>query len=647
MKIKMSIFLIVLSTLFWVGCEEDGYPIFYPGSSHPEDVQDPDRPDPDPPVSLTEPDYSRLTAENHPRIIFTDKDFAAISEKVASGADETFSSIHSRIISSANSYCGAEDIRYELAGKRLLSVSRNAEQRILFCAYAYKTTGDVKYLEQAEHDIRTVCGFQDWNARRHFLDVGEMAAGVGLGYDWLYDELSPETKELARQALNDFAFTPANEGTWNLNFYEAESNWNQVCNGGLVCAALAVYENNSSVAQGIIEKALESNLPVMQALYAPDGNYPEGYSYWCYGTIYEALMLTALETAAGTDTGLSNTEGFSETGRYMLYMEGTTRACFNYSDCAPSSVPCLAQWYFAWKFNDLSLLYLEQDRIGSYAGCAEARLLPLVAYYASNITLSAISAPTESIFRGEGTTPVVLIHDNWAMDDTDKFLGIKGGKANTSHSHMDAGSFVYDAFGVRWSADMGLQSYGTLEPYINLWDMNDGSERWTAFRYNNFNHSTLTVNESYHRVAGEGVITGVIDSNGQKGATVDITEPLSNDVSSAVRTIYIEGDDLIVEDRITARTDKDADVRWTMVTRAVPEIGFNRIQLSSATGKNLYLSATSPTGDRVAYRTWSTVSPNSWDASNTGYYECGYELTVKAGDSATIRVRLSPDDPAL
>ena len=174
-----------------------------------------------------------------------------------------------------------------------------------------------------------------------------------------------------------------------------------------------------------------------------------------------------------------------------------------------------------------------------------------------------------------------------------------------------------------------------------------GYERWTAFRYNNFNHSTLTVNESYHRVAGEGVITGVIDSNGQKGATVDITEPLSNDVSSAVRTIYIEGDDLIVEDRITARTDKDADVRWTMVTRAVPEIGFNRIQLSSATGKNLYLSATSPTGDRVAYRTWSTVSPNSWDASNTGYYECGYELTVKAGDSATIRVRLSPDDPAL
>ena len=97
-------------------------------------------------------------------INFTDEDFAAIREKVSSGADDAFNSIHSRIISSANGYVGAADIKYELSGKRLLSVSRTAEQRILFCAYAYKTTGDEKYLQQAEHDIQTVCNFSDWNA---------------------------------------------------------------------------------------------------------------------------------------------------------------------------------------------------------------------------------------------------------------------------------------------------------------------------------------------------------------------------------------------------------------------------------------------------------------------------------------------------
>ena len=643
MKRKIVMILSVLICVFLSGCAEERFPVYTPGSAvAPED----DNPVP-PTVTLTEPDYSRLTADNHPRIIFTEDEFTAIKEKIASGSDATFEAIHSQIISSAKGYIGAADIEYELAGKRLLSVSRNAEQRILFCAYAYKTTGEAEYLTQAEHDIQTVCKFSDWNARQHFLDVGEMAAGVALGYDWLYSDLSAETRELARKALNDYAFTPALNKVWNLDFYNAKSNWNQVCNGGLVCAALAVYEDNSSVAKEIIEKALESNLPAMEEMYSPDGNYPEGYSYWCYGTLYEALMLTALESAAGTDTGLSRTSGFDKTGRYMLFMEGTTKSCFNYSDCAPGSIPCLAQWYFAWKFSDLPLLYMELDRISSYAKCSEARLLPLIAYYAANLTLSAVSAPTENFFQGGGPTPVVLIHENWKMDDTDKFLGIKGGKANTSHGHMDAGSFVYDAFGVRWSADLGLQSYGTLEDKIDLWNMNDGSQRWTAFRYNNFNHSTLTVNDAYHKVAGVAEITGLVNSDGRKGATVDMTGPLSNEVASAVRTIYIEGDNLIVEDVIEARSDKDANVRWTMVSKASPEYQLGRMVLSSATGKKLYMSATSSTNHKPAFTTWSTVSKNSWDASNTGYYECGYEVTVKAGDTAVIKVKLSPDDPIL
>lgn len=642
MKIRMFILLVTVSALLMGGCAKEEFPLFRPGDSSLNKTEGEDTPEP--PVNPTEPDYSLLTAENHPRVIFTDEEFTALSELAASGANSAFTQIHDKIITRANGYIGDSDLVRELDGKRLLAVSREAEERILFCAYAYKTTGDTKFLTQAEHDIQTVCKFSDWNARQHFLDVGEMAAGVGLGYDWLYNDLSEETRELARKALNDFAFTPANEGTWNLNFYEAESNWNQVCNGGLVCAALAVYESNQSVAKGIIEKAIESNIPVMEALYAPDGNYPEGYSYWCYGTLYEALMLTALETAAGNDAGLSGTEGFSKTGKYMVFMEGPSGMCFNYSDCAPSAIPCLAQWYFAWKFNDLSVLYIEQDRISKYDSSAEARLLPLVAYYVSKISLSDISAPEDYIYRGGGATPVVLVHDTWTMGLEDKFLGIKGGKASTSHSHMDAGSFVYDYNAVRWASDIGLQSYGTLEPYINLWDMNDGSERWTAFRYNNFNHNTITVNGAYHRVAGEGEITGLVNSDGQKGATIDITAPLSNELQSAVRTIYIDGDDLVIKDQIKARSDKDAEIRWTMVTQAQPTIEYGFVTLVKD-NKYMWLTKSSSTGHNPEWKTWSTVGEHFWDAANTGYYECGYTITIPKGDEAVITIKLTPDDP--
>lgn len=645
---KIRYFIILLLSAFVLTCcAEDKFPVFEPGSSvKPDDGSGDNDPDtPDPPATVTGPDWSRLTAAAHPRLIFTDADFDAISTQVSS--DAVLASIHNKILAVAIRSVGAADLERVLSGKRLLDVSRNAEQRILACAYAYRTTGEERYLTQAEHDINTVCSFTDWNARQHFLDVGEMAAGVALGYDWLYNFLSDETKASVRAALNDFAFTPALNKVWNLDFYEATNNWNQVCNGGLVCAALAVYENSSSTAKTIIEKAIDSNLPAMQEMYSPDGNYPEGYSYWNYGTIYEALMLTALETSTGSDAGLSNVAGFPKTGKYMLYMESPIKKCFNYSDSAPSVTPCLPQWYFAWKFNDLSLLAIEKDRMDSYSSASEARLLPLVAYYAYRLSIASIDdvpSPSESIFRGEGLTPVVLIHGNWKNDITDKFLGIKAGKAGTSHGHMDAGSFVYDAFGVRWSADLGLQSYGTLEPYINLWDMNDGSERWGSFRYNNFNHSTITVNDTYHKVNGEAVITGLVNSNGQKGATVDITAPLKTEVASAVRTIYMEGEDLVVKDEITALSSKAAKVRWTMVTEAEPVIEYGNITLKSKTGKYMYLKKSSSTMHNPAWHTWSTESTNWYDAANTGYYECGYELTVQAGATASVTVRLTPDE---
>ena len=92
--------------------------------------------------------------------------------------------------------------------------------------------------------------------------------------------------------------------------------------------------------------------------------------------------------------------------------------------------------------------------------------------------------------------------------------------------------------------------------------------------------------------------------------------------------------------------DKTADVRWTMVTQAQPTIEYGAITLVRE-GKYMYLTKTSSTGHNPTWTTWSTVSENSWDASNTGYYECGYTVTVTAGDTATIRVKLSPDDPAL
>lgn len=624
-----------------VSCSDEDENRFRPGSAQ-------EQPEPTEPVGGL--DYSKLTADNHPRLLMNAEAFTALKAKVDANTSANLTLLHNTIMSVCNSKgMNAAALTYKLdsSNKRILDVSRDALLRIFSCAYAYRMTGDAKYLTKAEADINAVCNFPDWNSKRHFLDVGEMAAAVAFGYDWLYNELSESTRTKAANAMSKFAFQQAQNKNWNLNFYEATNNWNQVCNGGLVCAALASYETNPTEAKDMIEKALASNKPALEVMYSPDGNYPEGSGYWCYGTIYQVLMLAALESTLGSDDGLSDTPGFSKTAEYMLYMTGLNSRFFNYSDCAPSSTAALASWWFADKYNNPSLLYNELKMLknGEYASCAENRLLPMLMAFANNLNLDAVSAPSNKLWSGKGETPVVMVHTDWTYTDTDKYLGIKGGKAGSSHGHMDAGSFVYDAYGVRWSMDFGLQSYTTLESVLsalggNLWDMNQSSMRWDVFRLNNLNHSTISINDARHRVNGAATLTTTINTATELGAMFDLTEVVSDQAASATRTVKIVNDrDLVVIDEIKARTDKAAKVRWCMVTPAVPTVESNRIVLTNGS-KVMYLTAGGTV--RPAYKTWSTTSENAYDQPNPGTYMVGFEATVTANQTATFTTTLTP-----
>lgn len=109
-----------------------------------------------------------------------------------------------------------EHLEYALdvSGRRLLRISREAIVRITSCAYAYRLTGQKRYLDKAEEELNAVCAFKDWN-ESHFLDVGEMALAVSVGYDWLYDALSSATKTAVEKALKEKAFRKLKGNLWS------------------------------------------------------------------------------------------------------------------------------------------------------------------------------------------------------------------------------------------------------------------------------------------------------------------------------------------------------------------------------------------------------------------------------------------------
>ncbi len=601
-------------------------------------------------------DYSRLTARNHPRIFMDDAEFAAMKAKVESGENPVLVKLHEVTMQIANTYglsAGTIVKEYDKSDKRILNISKEALLRIFSAAYAYRYTGEEKYLEHAENDMLAVCNFDDWNAANHFLDTGEMTAAVALGYDWLYKELPESSRSLIQEKIAEYAFDSAENRVWNLNFYENTGNWNQVCNGGLVLGALAVYETMPERAKKLIEKSVESNKISLEANYSPDGNYIEGPGYWRYGTLYQVVMLTALETTVGTDFNLSRTQGFDKTGQYMLFTIGATGKVFNYSDNQEVMSPYYPLWYFADKFGKPELLVFEKRLLeeDAYPTNSEARFMPLMMAYASRIDLSSMTVPEEQVYIGKGETPVFMVHTDWTNDENDEYLGVKGGYASANHGHMDAGSFVFDAEGVRWSMDMSHESYANIEVAMkglggNLWDMGQNSMRWDVTRINNHFHSTLTLNDAYHKVDGAASVVKVIDTERQKGVSLNLSPVFSGEASSVTRTVTLQkNSDLQVQDEIRASSNKDTKVRWTMISTAKPTVVGNYIQLV-ADGKARYLFVACDAVP-VTLKTWST-DPTSFgkpvnrhEKVQDGVYALGFEATVPKGEAAAFKVTLS------
>lgn len=590
----------------------------------------------------------------HPRMLMDDNAFAAMKEKVEASADLT--KLHTEILSLADKTVRSDikvTFTLDASKKRLIGGQTKATEAISLCAYAYRFTADDKYLKKAEEMLLALCALPGWNHERHTLNSAEIGAFVAMGYDWLYHHLSEGTKATVEEKLLEYFLKPISNGIWSLNFQKVNHNWNQVCNAGVVCAAL-VLDNHKDLTEPLLEQAVKTNMRAVRKMYSPEGNYPEGPGYWGYGTIYQILLIDALQSCLGHDYGISAIEGFARTGDYKLAVKGPGKKVFNYSDNGAGDRPDIAMWFFADRYGNPSYLYRELMYIeeGEYISKANRKkFAPLLMAHVANIDIEAVSSPSQNMYVGYGENPVVMIHTDWSLSETDKFLGIKAGTAKCNHGHLDAGSFVFDAEGIRWASDLSQQPYATLENTMKamggtLFKMKQDSPRWKVFRYNNRQHNTLTINNTDHKVTGKAPITGIIDTDDRKGASIDLTEIFEGEAASVRRDIeLVKGDDLMVTDIVKALDSKDAQIRWTMVSTSTPKITRKGIRLENG-GKTRFLKVK---GTDVRYRIFESDPKKLNDIPmlrekeeyEKGTCIVGFTFTIPAGTEKTVITTLT------
>ena len=585
--------------------------------------------------ALAQADLSRLA--DHPRLLLPKGAEKKLLKQI--NRDEVWKEIHTATLGEADRIITLPVNERIKTGMRLLAVSRENLRRIFILSYAYRMTGQEKYLVRAEQEMLKAASFSDWNPS-HFLDVGEMTMALGVGYDWLYPALSEASRRTIREAIVEKGFKPSYDTAYNW-FVDAEHNWNQVCNGGLAFGAIAVAESEPEWAQKIIDRAIDKvRFPMRH--YAPDGAYPEGPGYWGYGTLFNVLLIGGLESTFGTDYGLSQMPGFMQTGTYEMQMVSPLIKHFNYMDNSYEPESSSAPFWFYSKTQDPSVLcqqvsILQRDTAKKYL---KDRVLPAMLIWGAGAPMEKAVAPQETFWAGRGNTPVCVMRSGWG-DPNARFVGVKLGSPSINHGHMDVGSFVFEADGVRWAIDLGSEDYNTTETRgVDLWNMAQQSQRWDVFRYNNRSHNTLTFNDKLQRVNGSAQIIESDSATARRFVKTDLTPVYAGQVDKVERTIsLVDNDYLLIEDEITAGKNYTR-MRWTLMTRATPKILSDNTVMLEQDGKRCLLKIESETP--IVWRFEKTPTVNTFDSPNPDVTMVVFDTDLKRGETQYVRAQLTP-----
>lgn len=386
----------------------------------------------------------------HPRLFYNETRIAEIMNTV--NGDRKFAAkTYADIMNQAKALLNAPLKNWQLDGTnlRITTIHDVGNTDLPILALAYLFTKDATYAERCYRQMQAMCSWKDWGASRHFLDTGIGARGFAMAYDAIYDYLNENQRKELVGGLRRLALEPGRlqietgQGqAWA--WYNANNNWNGICNGGLICAALAVYETDPEFMSHLIALASNKMMIYMQS-FEPDGASEEGMMYWSYGLTNAFLALEAMQRNLTTTYGLTDLNGISKTGWFPYHVSGPVGTATFGDDYLyyGKTNKFLSFFWFAHFFNDVNLAKKHFDECMSRQGMMNG-YHDLLFYYPEQVSQGAQSEmPLQGYLKG---ADYMYISEN-NSDINAFYVGMHGGNNNANHGHLDAGSFNIQANG--------------------------------------------------------------------------------------------------------------------------------------------------------------------------------------------------------
>jgi hypothetical protein len=573
----------------------------------------------------------KTSLKDHPRLFINS---ARIQElKTMSVKDPMLAGLIAGLIERADIFIGQPVCEFKIIGPRMLNRCQQIGDRVSTLAMAYNLTNESKYLDRAKKELFNACRDPHWN-KSHFLDGAELCLAFGIGYDWLYNSLTADERDTIRKALVEKGLKVGlSEMQNNVHWTTSPTNWNSVVNGGLTAGALAVADEVPEIAAPIINTAVK-NLPIMFASYRDDGGWEAGPDYWSYATRYSALAIDGIMSTLGSDYRLTGSVGLKNTGFFPIEMTGPTDLYFNFAGGAPEAVTKPELFWLGKTFSTPVFIEENHRLLKKQESLSETphsfNVIPIVFnivwYQPEPEKVSPL--PKGSIFNSVGA---VSMRSAW-NDTNALFVGFKGGFNKADHAHLDIGSFVLDAEGVRWAADLGRDNYD-IPGYF---DAVEGGGRWKIFRLNNYSHNTLTLNNDVQRIDAQAPIEKSGFTEARSFAVTDMTTAYLPHARSVRRGVaMIDNSNVVVQDEISWSGD-NKKVHWQITTDAEIQLKGSEVILKKD-GKIFNARILSPAGAVFKIVSAEQEPPQN---KNEGYRQLVIDLSEK-GSNTTICVLFS------
>lgn len=336
-----------------------------------------------------------------------------------------------------------------------------------------------------------------------YLQSGAYGNCLGIGYDWLYAELTSAERQTVEVALKELLL-------WSINIHDhffvsnnavvqKESNWNPVINGGAGIAALAALENETafscpSVLQNsgtaVVRRARSLDALAKQQVcltnralehywkaYTSAGVYKEGPAYFHYGLQSYQLYTDTLATMLNDTSLWSRFSVIQKKATYLQMLQTTPvnyqnsasfYELYGYADASggkyglPASYTFLsiakaadsnymknhARWILDEQLLDETrgrswkIFGPDWTRVFSVLLDSEGKTNPLM-----EVPLAIYTTSDHKLDMAH--LSVNSPNGKWVINQ-------KGGDAqNTSHSHLDSSSFDLNIGSFSWFRDLG------------------------------------------------------------------------------------------------------------------------------------------------------------------------------------------------